>query len=275
MTIFPPRRLNRALSARPSVSSPLISIVLGVTLWCVTAVHSNRVMAESPDTTPAELTSLLNEIEAAANRQDVAGVMEYYSSDFQTSDGLDRRSFEQILSQFWQGYSTVNYRTEVQSWKQEGSTLVVTTVTEITGKKTLNEREYTLTSTITSQQRVENQKVVQQDILAERNQLTSGVEPPTVTLNLPEEVKVGEDYSVDAIVLEPLGNEILLGTAVEERITPRAYFTTLPLQFEFLASGGIFKIGTAPKTAGNNWVSAVLLRQGGITLVTQRLRIVE
>lgn len=275
MTIFPPLRLKRAMSVRPPVSSPLISVVLGITLWCVAAVHSNRVMAESPETTPAELTTLLNEIEAAANRQDVAGVMEYYSPDFKTSDGLDRRSFEQILSQFWQGYSTVSYSTEVQSWKQEGSALVVTTVTEITGKKTLNEREYTLTSTITSQQRVENQKVVEQEILAERNQLTSGEEPPTVTLNLPQEVKVGEEYSVDAIVMEPLGNEIMLGTAVEERITPRSYFTTLPLQFEFLPSGGIFKIGTAPKTAGNNWVSAVLLRKGGITLVTQRLRIVE
>ena len=275
MTIFPSLQLSSFVSRRREFS-PLLSGLLGVVLWGATGVASGEVLAQqSPETAPPELTTLIEGIEAAANRQDVNGVMQFYGQDFSTTDGLDRRSYEQILTQLWQNYSNLNYQTQLQSWEREGSAIVATTVTEITGTQDFNGRDFQLTSTITSEQRIENQKVVRQEVLAERNQLTSGQEPPTVTLSIPEQVKPGQEYSVDAIVEEPLGEEIMIGTAIEERVTPRAYLTEFPLELEFLASGGVFKVGTAPKTPGNNWISAILMRPGGITLVTQRLKIVK
>lgn len=275
MTIFPSLQLSSFVSRRREFS-PLLSGLLGVVLWGATGVASGEVLAqEPPETAPPELTTLIEGIEAAANRQDVNGVMQFYGQDFSTTDGLDRRSYEQILTQLWQNYSNLNYQTQLQSWEREGSAIVATTVTEITGTQDFNGRDFQLTSTITSEQRIENQKVVRQEVLAERNQLTSGQEPPTVTLSIPEQVKPGQEYSVDAIVEEPLGSEIMIGTAIEERVTPRAYLTEFPLELEFLASGGVFKVGTAPKTPGNNWISAILMRPGGITLVTQRLKIVK
>ncbi|MEB3280687.1 MAG: nuclear transport factor 2 family protein [Lyngbya sp.] len=275
MTIFPSLQLSSFVSRRREFS-PLLSGLLGVVLWSATGFALGEVRAqEPPETAPAELTTLIEGIEAAANRQDVNGVMQFYSQDFSTTDGLDRRSYEQVLTQLWQNYSNLNYQTKLQSWQQEGSAIVATTVTEITGTQDFNGRDFQLSSTITSQQRIENQKVVQQEVLAERNQLTSGENPPTVTLSIPEQVKPGQEYSVDAIVEEPLGEEIMIGTAIEERVTPRAYLTEFPLELEFLPSGGVFKVGTAPKTPGNNWISAILMRPGGITLVTQRLKIVE
>ena len=275
MTIFPSLQLSSLVSRRREFS-PLLSGLLGVVFWGATGFALGEVRAqEPPETAPAELTTLIEGIESAANRQDVNGVMQFYSQDFSTTDGLDRRSYEQVLTQLWQNYSNLNYQTKLQSWQQEGSAIVATTVTEITGTQDFNGRDFQLSSTITSQQRIENQKVVQQEVLAERNQLTSGENPPTVTLSIPEQVKPGQEYSVDAIVEEPLGEEIMIGTAIEERVTPRAYLTEFPLELEFLPSGGVFKVGTAPKTPGNNWISAILMRPGGITLVTQRLKIVE
>ncbi len=275
MTIFPSRQLPSLVSRRRQKFSPMLSVLLGLVLWGMTGVDSSRVHAqEPPETAPSELTTLIEGIEAAANRQDVKGVLEFYSEDFSTTEGLDRRSLEQVLNQLWKNYSNINYQTQLQSWEKDGSAIVATTVTEISGTQDLNGREFKLNSTITSQQRVENQKVIQQEVLAERNQLTSGEEPPTVTLVVPEQVKTGQEYSIDAIVEEPLGDQIMIGTAIEERVTPRAYLTEFPLELEFLPSGGVFKIGTAPKTPGNNWISAILMRPGGITMVTQRLRIV-
>ncbi|WP_413160615.1 nuclear transport factor 2 family protein [Capilliphycus salinus ALCB114379] len=275
MTIFPSLQLSSLVSRRREFS-PLLSGLLGVVFWGATGVVLGEVRAqEPPETAPAELTTLIEGIEAAANRQDVNGVMQFYGENFSTTDGLDRRSYEQVLTQLWQNYSNLNYQTQLQSWERDGSAIVATTVTEITGTQDFNGRDFQLTSTITSEQRIENQKVVQQDVLAERNQLTSGEEPPTVTLRIPEQVKPGQEYSVDAIVEEPLGEEIMIGTAIEERVTPRAYLTEFPLELEFLPSGGVFKVGTAPKTPGNNWISAILMRPGGITLVTQRLKIVQ
>jgi ketosteroid isomerase-like protein len=276
MTIFPSLQRPAILSRRRREPSLMLSVLLGVVLWGLTGVASSGVRAqEPPETAPPELTTLIQGIEAAANRQDVAGVMAFYSQEFTTTDGLDRRSYEQVLTQLWQDYSNISYQTKLQSWQQDGSAIMATTVTEITGTQQFGGREFQLSSSITSQQRVENQKVVQQEVLAERNQLTSGEKPPTVTLSVPEQVKAGQEYSIDAIVEEPLGNEIMIGTAIEERVTPRAYLTDFPLELEFLASGGVFKLGTAPNTPGNNWISAILMRPGGITLVTQRLKIVE
>ena len=275
MKIFPALQLPSPASRRREIS-PLLSGLLGVLFWGITGANGVRVQAqEPPETAPPELTALIEGIEAAANRQDVGGVMQFYGENFTTADGLDRRSYEQVLTQLWENYSDLNYRTELQSWQKDGSAIVATTVTEITGTQDFNGRDFQLSSTITSQQRIENQKVVGQEVLAERNQLTSGQEPPTVTLIVPEQVRAGQEYSVDAIVEEPLGEEIMIGTAIEERVTPRAYLTEFPLELEFLPSGGVFKVGTAPKTPGNNWISAILMRPGGITLVTQRLKIVE
>ncbi|MGL5081823.1 MAG: nuclear transport factor 2 family protein [Microcoleaceae cyanobacterium] len=231
--------------------------------------------AEVSGTAPAEITNLLTGVEAAANRQDIESVMGFYSEAFTTSDGLNHQGLEQALTQFWQNYKMVDYKTELQSWEQDGSAFVTTTVTQVSGTQELNGREFQLTSMITSKQRIENQKIVQQEILTERTEVKAGDKPPTVTFRLPEQVKVGGDFNVDAIVQEPLGEEVLLGTAIEEPVRTRGYFAPAPFQLEFLVSGGLFKIGTAPSTPQANWVSAILIRRGGMTLVTQRLRVVE
>lgn len=280
MTLFAivqrPSSQNKSfIQTRPILTTPLFSVLLGLVIWGTGTAISRPVNAEPSETAPANVTNLLTQIDDAANRQDVEAVMGFYGSNFTNSDGLNHQTLKQVLKDFWNKYSRLNYRTQLQSWQQNGEVLTTTTVTEITGTKTINNREFTLTSTLTSQQQIEGGKIVQQEILAEKNKLTLGNQPPTVVFNVPSEVKIGQEYTVDAIVQEPLNEEILIGTAITEPVTAKAYTQEGLLQLEFLPSGGIFKVGQAPNTSGDNWVSAILMRQGGVTLVTQRLRVVK
>ncbi|NJK39807.1 MAG: nuclear transport factor 2 family protein [Oscillatoriales cyanobacterium RM2_1_1] len=254
-----------------------VSVLTSSLFWGIDGLQETPVHAAEVPTTPppAELVNLIQDIETAADRQDIQTVMASYSPDFTNSDGLNHQGLEQALTQFWQNYTGIDYQTQLQSWEQEGSELIATTVTQISATQDIGGREFKLTSSITSKQRIEDQKIVQQEILAEATQVRAGDQPPTVTFNVPEEVKVGGDFNVDAIVEEPLGDEVLLGTALEEPVRTRGYFAPSPFQLEFLASGGLFKVGTAPQNPQTNWISAVLIRRGGITLVTQRLRVVE
>ena len=292
---FPDRFSEKDAIASPSVGIGAIAPwFLSLTIGCIAVLNISPVRAQStiptpgftnisdaatlaqtPANAPTELTKLLSEIDAAANRRDIKAVMKFYSQNFTHSDGLNPQSLEKAIAQFWQRYSTLQYRTELKSWKAEGQAFIAETETTISGTQKMENIEMNLTSTIRSQQRFENQKIVQQEILAERNQLTSGKNPPTIQMNLPEQVNVGQEYSFDAVVQEPLGNDVLIGTALEEPITEKTLLSTNPIELELLASGGVFKIGKAPETPENRWISAVLMRQGGITVITQRLRVVK
>ena len=232
-------------------------------------------IAQTPANAPAPLTKLLTEIDAAANRRDIKAVMAFYSQNFTHSDGLNSQSMEKALIQLWQRYPSLNYRTELKSWKTEGNAIIAETITTIAGTQKQDGRELNLKATIRSQQRFEGEKIVKQEILAEQNQISSGKNPPKIQVNVPEQVKVGEEYNFDAIVLEPIGNDILIGTILEEPVSEKTFFKSAEVDLDLLNSGGIFKVGKAPATPENRWISAVLMRQGGIAMVSVRLRVVK
>jgi ketosteroid isomerase-like protein len=281
----PSQRIANASIRLPS--KRIAPLLLCLTVVSASALHpaavgaqgvrdaNPQIQAQTPATAPAELTKLLTEIDAAANRRDVKAVLAFYGQNFTHSDGLNSQSLEKALTQLWQRHPSLNYRTEIKSWKAEGSAIVAETVTTIAGTHKKDGKDLNLKATIRSQQRFEGQKIVKQEILAEQTQLSSGKNPPTIQVNLPEQVKVGEEYNFDAIVREPIGDDILIGTVLEEPITEKTLFNPSEVELELLNSGGIFKVGKAPATPDNRWISAVLVRQGGITLVTVRLRVVK
>ncbi len=262
----------------PIVSLPKFqnSWQLGLLLGLVvsSAFPSLRVLAESPETAPAPLKATLTQMDAIANRRDVPGTLQFYAANFKHSDGLTRQTLEQALTSLWQRYPNLTYQTELKSWKPVGAGFEVETITRITGTQKQGDREFKIDSTLQARQQWENQKIVQQEIVTERSQMTSGANPPKVTLSLPDQVKPGQEFSLDAIVQEPLGSDLLLGAALEEPIKPDGFLNPTKVDLEPLASGGIFKIGRAPTTANHHWISAVIVRQGGITMITQRLRVV-
>ncbi|MEP0868253.1 nuclear transport factor 2 family protein [Trichocoleus desertorum AS-A10] len=262
---------------------PLLGLLtLGLTVFAGEGVQPVAVQAQTrpvaPATTtpaaPAPLKNLLAQIDAAANSHNLSEVMKFYGSNFSHSDGLTRQGVEKALAALWKQYPQINYRTELKSWKAEGRGFTAETVTYMSGVQQLGERNLVLNTTLRSRQRLENQKIVRQEVLAEETQLTTGEAPPRVEITLPEQVRPNQEYSFDAIVREPLGDSLLLGAAVEEPIKPNNYLNPATFNLELLSAGGIYKVGRAPARPEDRWISAVLVREDGMTIVTQRLRVV-
>lgn len=255
--------------SRPSFIS-LSSVVLGIAVWCGSGLEA---IAASPETAPPELTNLLAEIEAASNQRDVQAVLAFYDENFTHSDGLSHSDLERALTQLWFEYPDLTYDTELQSWSQDGNGWIAQTVTRIRGQREVEGRQVRLEATIESQQRYENGQIVQQNIVSEESQLQAGNNPPSVNVRLPEQVGIGQEFNFDVIVQEPLGDRLLLGSAIEKPVDASGYFEQPDLTLEVLPAGGIFKLGEAPATPDSHWVSAILIREDGITSVSQRLQI--
>ena len=248
-------------------------LVLGLTVFGSVILMPRQVQAESLDAAPAQLTEALQLIDAAANKRDLKTVLQFYGKNFKGADGLTRQSLSNALSEFWKRFQGLNYRTELKSWETENQMIVAETITYITGTQTLAGRKISLNATLHSRQHYSDNKIVQQEILAERSQLSFGQSPPTLSINLPETVRVGQPFNFDAIVQEPLGDDLLLGAALEEPVKVDGYVKATPIDLELLPAGGIFKLGRAPYSANNHWLSAVILRGDGMSAVTQRLRV--
>ena len=276
MSPFLPVRSTLASVPQNSRQKPgrsLFLVTLGLILWG-SGLQNDRTLAATPETAPAPLKQSLTQIDAAANSKNLQGVLLFYSPSFVHSDGLTRRLLEQALTQLWRQYPNLTYRTELKSWQPDGQGIRAETVTYLSGTQTVNGQSLKLNSTLQSRQRFEGQTIVQQDILSEMSKVTSGENPPDVKVTLPQQVRVGQDFSFDAIVQDPLDKDLLLGSALEETVKPIGYLNPTIVELELLASGGIFKVGRASNTPGNRWISAVVVRYGGTTMVTQRLRIV-
>lgn len=248
-------------------------LALGLTLFGGNGTSPNCARAETPETAPDQLKNALQQIDAAANSRNLQGVLQFYGKNFKGADGLTRQSLSTALSEFWKRFQTLSYRTDLQSWTTEGNAIVAETVTYITGTQRLDGRKLDLSATLRSRQRYEGGKIVQQEILTEHNQLSSGQNPPTLEIKLPETVRVGQQFNFDAIVQEPLGDDLLLGAAVEESVGVDGYVKATPIELELLPAGGIFKLGRAPYTEDNHWISAVILRGDGLSAITQRLQV--
>jgi hypothetical protein len=234
---------------------------------------TTNLVAQAP--APAELQALLGQIDTAASRKDLAATLAFYGNDFKNSDGLTRTSLEAALAKFWKDYDQITYKTQINSWQSGRDGLTVETTTAITGSRRANDRPLQLTSTLTTRQRIVGQKVVSQEILAEQSQVKSGTTPPTVQLSLPTQVQVGQDYNLDAIVQEPLRDSLLLGVALDEPVSPDAYLRIPPAELDLLSAGGLFKVGKAPAQPGDRWISVALVRDSGMTMITQRLKVVR
>lgn len=254
----------------------LAPFVLGLSLsWASSVAAQAPAGSRAVSSAPPELLETLAQIDTAASQGNLQSVMEFYSPNFVSTDGLTYDTMEQVLKDLWQRYPNLTYQTTLDSWEQQGTDLTAVTTTRISGDYPDERRSLKLEATITSRQRFENNQIVEQEVLSERSELSAGDQPPTVTFNLPDQVRTNQQFDFDAVVQEPLGDRQILGAAIEEPIEIENYLNPVQIELELLPSGGLFKVGRAPATAGDQWISAVVVRYDGITAVTQRLRVVD
>lgn len=225
---------------------------------------------------PAPLQTMLAKIDTAANQRKLPELLRHYSPNFTTSDGLNKAAWQQSLAKFWQDYSNINYTTTLQSWQAQGNGYTAKTITKITGTQQTNGRTYNLLSTIASRQKIVGGQIVQQQVLQERTQVSSGTKPPTIELNLPDKLQTNADYNLDAIVTEPLGEDVLMGTTIEQPVSAQGYAQqSTNYKLELLTAGGLFKIARAPGKSGDYWLSTVFIRPAGMTTLTQRIHVIK
>lgn len=282
---LPPHQLSghRLVGYRPSgqfgqfgqAFTPIALAMSSFTIAAVVGLGPQGAIATTPDDAPASLLQTLDAIDAAANQGDLDTVMDYYSEDFSSSDGLDYDDLQETLTGLWERYSNLTYETELLSWEQDGDAIVAETITLVTGRPEISGRIFDFSATIESRQRFVGQEIIEQEVLSEETVLMSGSNPPTVRINLPSEVGIGQEFVFDAIVLEPLGESRILGAAIDEAVGVSGYLDPETVNLELLSAGGLFKIGQAPVTPGSRWISAVLVRDDGITMVTRRLQVVR
>ncbi len=230
-----------------------------------------------PVSAPQGLLAAISNLDSAASKQDLQGVMKFYPDNFRHGDGLTKQKLRESLEVLWQRYKDIQYRTQVVKVEPKGETYTVETITQIKGTQGQGKSEFKLVANLTSLQVYQNKgddwQIVSQEIISEKSTLISGEKPPTVELRLPEIIGIGRQYALDAIVTEPLGASLLLGGVVEAKVNPANYIKDATIDLEALSSGGIFKIGQAPYSEGDRWISVVLVRENGITINSQRLRV--
>ncbi len=234
--------------------------------------------AETVNPPPAGLAKAIASIDAAANRRDLEAVMQQFAADFSHNDGLTKQELRELMLLLWKSYPTLTYNTEVKSWeKQKDGSYRVRTHTKIEGSRKSEKQTYKLLAHLTSEQvyRPDGDRwlVKRQDILSEKSTLTAGEKPPTLELKMPERIGVGRQYTLDAIVPEPLGANLYLGALVETPVSEDNYFKETTVDLAPLRAGGLFKIGQAPYRVGDRWISVVLIGEDGIAITGQRLQV--
>ncbi len=269
-------RLSRSLITLQLIASGSI-LLLGAGGWHAPVnAETKSVQAPSKAPAPSALLDFLKQMDAAASRKDFNETMKFYGPSFKHADGLDSKTLGEALKNFWQQTQSIQYQTQINTWKAQGpDQYSLETTTTIQGIQKAADRDMKLTSTVRSRITMANQTLTSQEILGEQTLLTTGIKPPVVQVDLPEQVNIGQTFNFDAVVKDPLGNSLLLGSAVEEPITPEQYLQRKEVILEPLSSGGLFKVGQAPKQPTRKWISAILIQEGGMTIVSQRLNVVQ
>jgi len=236
------------------------------------AAPGHAAVTDSTNDAPAAVQTVLTQLDRAANGQDLDELMALYDPQFRHADGLTRSQVQATIADLWALYPNLTYDVELVDWQALENGYETETIVTLRGTRQAD-RNYTLTSTIRSRQTYINGLLASQTVLAERSTTQAGDQPPTVEVRLPETVRPGASFDFDAIVQEPLGDDFLLGGAIDEPVSSDGYTNPATIELEPLSAGGLFKTGTAPTEPGDLWVSGVIVRQNGITMTTQRLTV--
>lgn len=252
-------------------------LLISAAMATISPIANSAIAAQSAKPAPAELANIVTALDKAASKQDLESVIKYYAPTFNHSDGLNRDRYKQVLGELWKGYKDISYNTEISKWEKKDGLITAETITTVKGTKSDENDNFKLDARLISQQTYQTVngqlQIVSQQVISEQSSLTSGEAPPPVKLKIPELIGVGRQYVLDAIVTEPLGTGLLLGAAIEEPVDAKNFTNQSTINLQPLRAGGLFKIGQAPFSSGDRWISVVLVRESGITIASQRLRV--
>lgn len=245
-------------------------VLLGISL---TTIQFKQVKAQS-NNIPAKVLEIVTKIDTAANNKNIELLKQNISPQFTTSDGLNAEYFKESLENLWSKYDNLKYTTTIESWQEKDGQLSAITITNIEGSYESGGKKFILNSQIKANQSFANNQLIKQEIISEKSEITSGDNPPEVRVNLPQRVNVGQQFDFDVILEKPIGSDIVLGGVSEQKVSPSVYLEPPSIELDALTAGGIFKRVKLPPTANqDHWYSVILIRDGGIRMITQRVKV--
>lgn len=251
-----------------------LSFFVSLFVFSVFPVASpSPVKAEDNTKIPPDLSKLVSAIDEAANERNIEKLRGFISPQFVSQDGFNGDLFLQAVANLWQKYPGMQYETKINSYKGRGGKYTVETTTTIKGKYEENGREFVINSEITSRQDFENGMLAKQEILREKTEITSGDNPPQVIVRLPEKVRPGQEFDFDVILQEPLAGDIVLAGVSESTVSPSLYLQPPSIELNSISSGGIFKRVKIPTPSPDHLYSAILIRNGGIKILSLRVKL--
>ncbi|MGI0481297.1 nuclear transport factor 2 family protein [Geminocystis sp. CENA526] len=245
-------------------------LLLAILSLSFSVTKFNPVSAQS-NNPPSELSEIISKIDLGANNRDLNLIEANISPNFTNQDGLNYETFISSLKSVWERYDELKYTTSIESWRRDNDQLVATTITNIQGIYNISGKKFTINSQIKSEQYFKNNQLINQRILTEKTEVTSGENPPNVTINLPQRVRSGQEFDFDVILQDPIGSDLILGAALQDKITPDLYLNPSSLELDSLSAGGIFKRVKLPPNSDNHWYSVILIRGDGLRMITQRV----
>lgn len=272
---FPLSRWSLRWSAPLQPWLPRTLSWVGLGLMLPGILNPTPVQARTADTAPAAVTQDLAALDRAASAENLDEVLQYYDRNFLHGDGWTRSDIKQSLESLWDRFDGLRYTTELLSWDELNGQVITETRTQIQGTEVTGKRTLALDSELHLKQYWSGNKIVREEVLAEQSLLSSGDAPPTLVVNLPPTVQVNSSFNFDVIVMEPLGDDLLLGGILDEPVREETFIDPSQMDLEPILAGGLFKVGRAPAVRDTRWISAVIVRKGGMTFVTQRLQVVE
>ena len=229
----------------------------------VLALSALLLPATAPSLRAAE--AFTTRLETALNRVD-AGAIEAVV-DLATLPDLSAR-----LDRFKQEFPDARWT--VRSISSDGSGRQILEVT-VRGERRSDGLTYRLEGSQRLAVRLESDRLLAEELLAEQTLLRSGETSLPISLAIPDAVLTGSRYDVDVIVEEPLGQAVVAGgllsltaAQVQQQISPN-------LSLQPLGGGGLFKVVQAPQRPGvQNW-AAMLVHPDGLVTITKRVRVVS
>ncbi len=230
----------------------------------------------SPASTGTTPDSLFQTLAGAASQKQLASVLSCYSESFRSQDGLDRQGVGNTLESLWQLYPQVQFTSQVLSSQVKDGRTIAEVETRISGTGQRDGRSLRLEGRQVSRYTLEQNQIVAETVLNEESRQTTGAKPPQLTVQLPERVLTGQQFSFDAIVEDPLGDDFLLGSISSTPVTKAGYLQPqVNLRLEALQAGGLFKQARAPQKPGQFWMTALVVRKDGMITVARRLTIAD
>ena len=178
----------------------------------------------------------------------------------------------QRYQRFRQDFPGVTWRVEPAALMDDGRP---TLLFRVRGEAHSEGLRYLLEATERIAIRLNDGRMVDQELVAHESLLRSGERPLAVTLRIPDTVLTGSRYDIDLIVDEPLDQALvaaglidLTQKQVEDQRRPN-----LPLAP--MGGGGLFKSVQAPQKPGSQTWALMLVHPDGVVTATKRVRVVS